>query len=417
MPTGSTTLDERLERYFASDPAAIHDPAPLFEDVRAAGRAVAHGPMVIVTGHQDVKELIRDDARLSNQWGQGGTRAAAIRARLAPEAQHAFDEVAAFEANFLSRTDGEQHERLRAVVHRAFTPRAIAALTDAVVGYTDALLGELDTAGPVDLMELAYTLPLQVVCDLLGAPRADQALIHDWSLKIARNRGGVEEGPLLVAHEAERQFAAYVRELADAHRRSPGSGGALVAALLDASEGDRLTDTELAATFVVLLFAGHETTTSLIGNGLFELLRAPDQWERLVAEPAIVPQAVDELLRHVSPVQFLVRFATVDHERAGVPLIAGTSVVAMLSAANRDPAVFADPHRLDVLRDARQHIAFGFGPHFCIGTSLARLEAETVLRALVERHPGAALAEPDDALTWGGNAMFRRLDRLPVTLA
>jgi cytochrome P450 len=182
-----------------------------------------------------------------------------------------------------------------------------------------------------------------------------------------------------------------------------------------AHEGDRLADQELTAMFVILLFAGHETTTNLIGNGLVELMRHRDQWERLCADPSLVPAAVEELLRWVTPVQWLGRVATEPFELEGVQIEAGQTVFPILAAANRDPAAFRNPERLDISRpDAKNHLALGFGPHFCIGNALARLEGTVAFATLARRFPGLELA--DEHLGWRGNAMLRGLEALPVRL-
>jgi cytochrome P450 len=410
------TLEQRIDALFESKSDAMDQSIELFRDIREAGRVYEHGPMLLLTHYEDVKAVIRDGERLSNQASKEGTRAEAIRARLSDEGKEAFDEVSAFEQNFLSRTDGEQHARMRAIMHRVFTPRRIAALGPAIQGYADQLLAELEPGEVVDMTKFAYELPLMAICNMFGAPREDHALIHEWSMKVARNRGGVEEGPLLESRDAEREFRRYVGELADAHRRNAGSGGELVATLLDATEGERMTDDELAATFVVLLFAGHETTTSLIGGGIYELLRNPDQWQALVDDPSLVPDSIDELLRYVTPVQWLLRFAVEDLEVGGVAVEKGQTLVPLLAAANRDADVFPDPDRLDIRRpDAKQTLAFGFGLHYCLGVSLARLEGEIAFRTLVERFPNMELAL-DGPAEWSGNAQFRHPGRLPVRL-
>jgi cytochrome P450 len=199
-----------------------------------------------------------------------------------------------------------------------------------------------------------------------------------------------------------------------AHRRNRGSS-ALVAALLDASEGDRLADDELAAMFVVLLFAGHETTTNLLGTGLLELLRHPDQWALLREDPELVPSAVEELLRWVAPIQWLARVVTQDTELGGERVGEGETVVAVLACANRDPEVFDRPQQLDVTRsDSREHLSLGFGPHFCLGASLTRLEGAVVFETLRSRFPKVELA--GDTFDWRGSSMFRGLSGLPVAL-
>jgi cytochrome P450 len=366
--------------------------------------------LVLLSRYDDVKALIRDDRRLSNNAFQIGSRAESVRAGLHGAQLDAFEDVAAFESLYLSRSDPPAHDRLRRIAHRAFTPRRIASLGEAVQRYTDELLPATDEVA--DFMEFAYKLPMMVIADLLGVPQADRELIHGWSGKLGRNRGGTDVPALMEAHAALVEFRAYVRELVAEHARTPGRTD-LVEALVGAELEENLTTDELTATFVVLLFAGHETTTNLIGGGLQQLLRHRDQWERLTADPSLVPAAVEELLRWVTPVQWLNRVALEDMEWHGVPIAAGTSITGILAAANRDPGVFSDPETLDVTRpDAKHHIGLGFGPHFCLGASLARLEGTVAFSALVRRFPDIELdADPDD---WRGNAMLRSLVSLPV---
>jgi cytochrome P450 len=196
------------------------------------------------------------------------------------------------------------------------------------------------------------------------------------------------------------------------HRRAPDPGD-LVSALVDAEQDERLGSDELAAMFVVLLFAGHETTTNLIGVGMRSLLEQPDQWRALCADPSLAGSATEELLRYVTPVQFGNRLPLVDVEIAGHAVPAGKTVIPLHGAANRDPRVFEDPDAIDIARaNAGQHVALGFGPHFCLGASLARLEGRIVFEQLATRFPGLELAagEPE----WVGNASLRRLRELPV---
>jgi cytochrome P450 len=219
-----------------------------------------------------------------------------------------------------------------------------------------------------------------------------------------------------VAVLALREFKAYVLEIAERHRRTPASVSPLVAAMLDAEEQERLTPAELAGLFVQLLFAGHETATTLTEQGLIELMCDREQWELLCADPELAANAVEELLRWVPPIPSMFRVAYVDTDVLGVPIRAGQSVRVLIAAANRDPAVFRDPDRLDLRRaDAKEHLSFGFGPRFCLGASLARLEVSTVLRTLATRFPRLELAS--DELEAQRGAGLRTLDELPVRVA
>lgn len=408
----TATLHEQVGDILASRPEAMRDPFPVWRRLREEDPVHVRAEIVLLSRQADVKALIRDERRLSSDAFAIGSRAETVRASLHGEQRDAFDEVAAFESLYVSRSDPPVHDRLRRIAHRAFTPRRIAELRKSVERYTDELLPAGDEV--FDFMGFAFRLPLMVIDDLLGVPQADRELIHGWSGKLGRNRGGTDVPALMEAHAALVEFRAYVRELVAEHGRRTGQTD-LVAALVGAEADENLTNEELTAMFVVLLFAGHETTTNLLGTGLQQLLRHRDQWERLTADPSLVPAAVEELLRWVTPVQWLNRVALEDMEWRDVPIAAGTSITGILAAANRDPDVFANPEALDVTRtDAKQHIGLGFGPHFCLGASLARLEGDVTFSTLARRHPHAELAaDPDD---WRGNAMLRSLASLPVRL-
>ncbi len=412
-------LGERIDDWLAATPAGLADPYVLFEEIRAAGRVVRHGEMAFLTRYDDVKDLIRGDGRLSRRAMSRSDRALAARASFPPGAREAFDEVSEFQELFISRTDGDPHTRLRAIAHRAFTPRRIAEMQATIQRFVDELIEEAsEAAGPtgtVDLMHLAYSLPLWAICDILGAPESDRQTIHAWSLAIGANHGSTDPDRFLAAAEAQRTFRAYVQEIIERQKRVPGAGGELVTALLDAEQGDRLTEDELAGMFVVLLFAGHETTTNLMGGGLRELLLRRDAWDALAAEPALLPNAVEEILRFVTPVQYLFRYAVEDIALGDDVIPAGTAVFPLLPAANRDPDRFDAPDTLDIRRpDAKLHLALGFGPYFCLGASLARLEATTAFGTLLRRYPRMTLA--DEPVEHAGSAMLRRLARLPVVL-
>ncbi len=416
----AASLEHRLGALLAGEPAALEAPAGVYREVREAARAFELGPVVLVTAYEDVREGLRDATRLSNRALVEGSRHDAARARLQGDARDAFDEVIAFEANFPSRNDGRDHGRLRGLANRAFTARRIAELEDATRGYVDEVLTEIADTDTADGMVLAYRIPLMVVADLLGVPASDRELIHGWSVKLGAANASTEAGPMLEARDALHEFRAYVGAMLAEHRRRPRATDPpvatdLISMLIGAEQDERVSEEELAALFVQLLFAGHETTATLIGVGLLELLRAPDQWRALVADPGRIPNAVEELLRHVSPAQFVSRLALTQIDLGAIVIAPDTTVLLVIAAANRDPAVFEHPDALDIRRtEARQNLGFGLGPHFCLGAALARLEARVTLSTLVERHPALELA--DAPLQWSGSAMLRHLARLPLAL-
>jgi cytochrome P450 len=414
MVVGVDTLHEQYAALLGNRPETLADPYPLFARLRAEAPVFRHEPVVVLTRYEDVAWVFRNEQHFRVNGSGSGRRYEAVVAGLPDVEADALREITAFEAHYVSRTDGEIHDRLRRIVHRAFTPRRISELEGAVRRYTCELLDAVDGEQTVDLISaFAYRLPLMVIADMLGIPAEDREQIHVWSDLIGRNRGGTDPTAILPARDALRQFRAYVAELVAERCRRPVEED-LVAALLDARQGERLSETELAATFVVLLFAGHETTTNLIGNGLIALLRNRAQWQRLVDDPGLVPLAVEELLRYDPPVQQLTRVAAHDLTVRGEPIAAGETVVLTLAAANRDPEEFVNPDRLDVGRQPNRHLSFAFGPHFCLGASLARLEGRIALEELTRRFPHVELAS--DQLSFKDNIVLRGVRELPVRL-
>jgi cytochrome P450 len=407
-------LDERLSALFSSKPEALPDAPDLFRELREQFPVHEHPAAVLFSSYSDVSTLLRDDANLgkADRYLNATTREAL--ARMGEHERRVYLDLADFEGLQLTATDSTEHRRLRGIMHRAMTPARIAALEQSVHDATYALLEPLLEQELADLMPFAYRLPLIVICDLLGIPEADREMIHTWTSAIGRNKGGIPDADVVAAaHAAMGEFRTYLDEMFDAHRHTRTRSG-LLAALMDA-EGDQLTSEELAANFVMLLLAGHETTTNLIGIGLFELLRHPDQWRALRDAPVRAPSAVEELLRFVTPVQWVVRVPSTDFEHRGVAIPQGQLVFLLLAAANRDPTAFSDAERLDIGRsDETRHLSFGLGPHFCLGTSLARLEGRIAFEALASRYPAMELAA--DNLRWRGNARLRGLASLPIAL-
>jgi len=308
--------------------------------------------------------------------------------------------------------DAPDHTRLRGLVSKAFTPRSVERMRPRMVQLTEELLAPLRDAGRFDVInDFAFPLPVTLICELLGVPAEDRemfrhqtrdlAVILDWEIK-AEQFGR--------AAGAAMNFAVYLLPLFEERRRAPKAD--LISALVAAEEaGDRLGADELLTTIVLLLTAGHETTMNLIGNGVLALLRNPDQLELLLARPDLMPGAVEELLRYDSPVRLTARTALADTTVAGEAVRTGEQVIAMLDAANHDPAVFESPGTLDVTRDANRHMAFGAGAHYCLGAALARAEAQVALGALIAL-PELELAV--DEPVWRPLATFHALQSLPV---
>lgn len=412
--TASRELDRRLESLFASDPAAMSQAPEIWRELADAGPVYEFGPSLLVTTYTEAKRLIRDASSFSNTSFTRGSRRDYIRSLLSDEGKRAFDVVSDFEGLMVSRRDGEDHARLRKIAHSAFTPRRIAVLSSEIEAFVDASLD--DYAGsrdPVDLMPFAYRIPLMVIGSLLGVPDEDTELIRAWSDRIGQNRGGSDVDALLDAEIALGEFRAYVSEVIEDHRRHK-AGSDLVMAMLEAAEAGQMDAAEMAAMFVLLLNAGHDTTMNLLSIGLWELLGQRGQWAHLTSGVTTATQAVEEMLRYVTPVQWVGRVAVDETTLDGHRVLPGTTVLVIIAAANRDPEVFDDPDSLELTRpNSGSHLGFGFGPHFCLGAALTRIEGEIVFRRIADRFPDS---RRDGEVNWCGNAMMRRLDAVPVTL-
>jgi cytochrome P450 len=311
--------------------------------------------------------------------------------------------------------DPPDHTRLRGLVSKAFTPRRISALEPRI----ESLVGELlDAAlaggGAFDLIgALAEPLPAVVIAELLGVPSADHRQFKQWSSALIETLPQVPFGGGARLEECIQPLVAYLADVIAARRKDPQDD--LISGMIEAQEErDALTDQELLSTCFLLLLAGHETTTNLIGNGTLALLRNRTEWERLRAEPPLLPNAIEELLRYDSPVQGTVRVTLEKVELGGHAIEPGALVICGIGAANRDPAVHADPDRLDVGREDIRHLSLGLGAHFCLGASLARLEGRVVFGALLERCPGLRLADPSAEPEHRANFILRGLRSLPV---
>lgn len=317
--------------------------------------------------------------------------------------------------NIMLFKDPPDHTRLRTLVNKAFTPRVVERMRPRIQEIVNELLDEAEQRGTMDVIaDFAYPLPVRVIAEMLGVPPEDRTRFKEWSRGVAPILDPMlpEEVFFKVA-EAGLALAVYFDELVAQRRAEPRPD--LVTELIAAEDqGERLTEEELRATLILLLVAGHETTMNLIGNGLFALLRNRDQFDRLATDPSLGKTAVEELLRYDGPVHLTARTAVEDADIHGTKVEAGEMCVVVLGAANRDPAQFPDPDRLDVGREPNRHIAFSAGGHFCVGATLARVEGQSAFERLTQRFPNISLATDD--IRYRPTVTLRGLEALPVRL-
>lgn len=343
----------------------------------------------LVTRYEDAKRAL-SDPRLSKQYPVVG--------------------IAAVSRHMLA-ADPPDHTRLRRLVSAAFTARRVEGLRPRIEEITAGLLDDMAGRDEVDLIDaFAFPLPIQVICELLGVPSADRDAFRAWTNVIVGGpRPGVDHGGAVGA------LVAYIQDLLMERRRDGGDD--LLAALLEVRDAeDRLSEDELTSMVFLLLIAGHETTVNLIGNGAWLLLSRRERWERLRADPSLLPAAVEEMLRYEAPVETATfRIAATDLTIGDQHIAAGEQVVVGLLAANRDDR-FADPDEMVLDRDNNPHLAFGHGIHYCLGAPLARLEGAVAFARLIERFPGLRLA-PDVHPEWRPGLLLRGLQQLPVRLS
>ena len=385
------------------DPEFIADPYPTYHRLRSLD-PVHHSPLGfwVLTRYEDVASVLRDGRFIKEPI------AALVAARLGGL-------TPAAPVSMLDR-DPPDHTRLRGLVNKAFTPRVVDVLRPRIQGIVDGLLDRVEGARGMDLIEdFAYPLPVIVICELLGVPVEDRERFKGWGLDIAR---GLDAILLPPDSDVAKRSAASRRALADYFRaliaeRRAAPRGDLLSGLIAAEErGDTLREEELLATCILLLIAGHETTVNVVGNGTLALLRHPAELRRLRENPGLIASAVEELLRYDGPVQRTARIPSEDVAIGGRTIAQGEMVLPFIGAADRDPAQFPDPDRLDITRADNRHIAFGWGIHFCLGAPLARAEGQIAINTLVQRLPKLALAT--ETPEYRGSLTLRGLAALPV---
>ena len=391
------TMFDPLEDGVPADPYPVYDRLRQEDPVHRMP-----GGRWLLTRHEDCTAVLRNPAMSSEReldTGEDGEPSL----------------LGAYLSKLMLFMDAPDHTRLRGLVTRAFTPRVVEGLRPRITELVDQLLDDAAEAGELDVIAgFGRPLPVAVIAEMLGVPGEDQDRFRSWSEALAHT-----VDPAMTPDTAARaavaglEFMEYFHELSEERRQRPRED-LLSALVAEEDAGDRLSTDELVANCILLLIAGHETTTNLIGNGTLALLRNPDELARFRADPDLAKTAVEEILRYDSPVHLTGRGVREDVEIGGVTLPAGDRITILLAAANRDPAAFDRPDRFDLSRTDNRHLAFSSGPHFCLGAALARLEGQIALSSLVTRFPDLALA--DEELEWNPTTTLRGLQRLPVTL-
>lgn len=389
----------------AIDRAFIDDPYPTLAALRRED-PVHRNPdgSVFLTRYADIQRIYQSRAMLSDKRDAFGTKFGTGT----PLFTH--------HTTSLVFNDPPYHTVVRKLLAGAFTPRKLAVFETLIDGIVDRLLGRVEDLGELDLIaDFAQILPTEIISFMLGIPESQRARLRGYSLAILGALDAVvSDDQLAAGNAAVEDFAEVLRDIIDHRRRNPGGameGEVLESLIFGDHEGRRLTETELIQNCIFLLNAGHETTTSFVGNAVGLLLDNPDQHQRLIAEPGLITTAVEEFLRLESPLQIGNRTAAEDFEASGQVIPAGTYIHTSIAAANRDPDAFPEPERMDIARQPNRHLAFITGIHVCLGATLARVEGRVALGRLVARFPKLAANGPRERVPL---ARFRGWARLPV---
>ncbi|HEV7683057.1 MAG TPA: cytochrome P450 [Pyrinomonadaceae bacterium] len=404
-----------MTQYDLKSAEFLRNPYPVYDELRANDPIYwsAENGYWIITRYADIVAQVQNDRLSSNRIG-------AHQARMPEAAKEHFRPFFTAVGSWMLMIDPPDHTRLRALVSKAFTPGVVENMRALVQKLVDEMLAHVKERGRMDVMtDLANPLPAIVIAELLGVSGADQQQFKAWSDDIAMGLGGIDtartkEELFSLYDLAQKSFIAladYFRVKVAELRTRPSDN--LLSALIQAEEqGDRLTESELFANCVLLMIAGHETTTNLIGNGVLALLRNPEQKDQLAHNPQAIVSAVEELLRYDSPVQKMGRIALANLDIGGKQIKQGDLVCVSYAAGNRDPEQFASPAQLDIMRKPNRHLAFGHGLHYCVGAALARLEGQIAINTMLNRLPELRLETED--MEWNRNLTLRGLKSLPV---
>ena len=398
--TGSLSLFHLL------DPDVLADPYPLYAQLRQESPVLWDRFLHawVLTRYDDVVEVL----------GRFGAECTPSPDRLAELGMQRLAPVAEIMVKQMLFMDSHQHRRVRGLASHAFTARRVEKLRDHIRNIADGLIDRVIAYGEMDLMsDFAGPLPAIVSAEMLGLPTQDHEQLKEWSQTFAQILGNFQNNPDGIDDvlNATSDMTEYLQRALTQNADAPTVG--LIGLLSQARlQGDRLTQEEVIANTIITMVGAMETTTNLIGNGLVTLLRHPSALEQLRRDPAMLPTAIEELLRYESPSQQTTRIAPEDLVLGGQQIEQGQSVIAVMGAANRDPARFADPDRFDLTRQDNRHLAFGWGPHFCFGAPLGRLEAQIAFEALLTRLPELELG--GGPLQWRANLKLRGLEKLPI---
>jgi cytochrome P450 len=399
--------NESLSLLRLLDPDVISDPYPLYRQLREL-EPVHWDPYMhawVVTGYPEVVTVLMN-------YSADRTPPPAYLDRLGLSFMKPFAEVMLQQMLFM---DGAMHARLRAICGAAITPRRVEGLRTVIETIADELIDKVVADGHMDMVvDFANPLPATVTARMLGVPVEDRVQLQEWVIDIAEVLGNFQHHPDRVAEivQSLEEMKSYIAGRMEEERKRP-TNGLIYSLMMSEVDGHRLSDDEVIANAIITLIGGHETTTNLIASGFLTLLRQPQAFEQLRTHPEIAASAVEELLRYEAPVQHTARIAPADMQLGGKVIEKGSRVVAGLAAANRDPARFFDPDRLDLLRMDNRHLAFGWAAHFCFGAPLARMEGQIAFNKLLSRISNPVLREEN--LNWRGNAGLRGLTSLKIS--
>ncbi len=416
--TPNQTVSEKavFSLFSGDDPEIVANPFALLAQMRSTG-AVLPLPFPLagtdrrawmVTRMEEAVQVLKDHAHFTVDPSSIG-----VNGLLGQNRSETADTPTFFTSKTMLTVDDPDHRRLRQLVSKAFTPRYIAGLRPQVQRIADELLDRVQAQGLMELVaDYAFPLPINVISEMLGVPRADRDQIRVWSEALAMGQGVGARNREVVAHM--RAFGEYTARLVADKRQHPGDD--LISQLIAIEEeGDRLSETEMISMITLLIFAGHETTSNLLATGTLMLLDHPAQLGKLKADLSLVPAAVEELLRFNGPATIAgPRYVTEDIELAGQQIKRGDVIFPILLSANHDERQFTQPEELEIARTLTRHLAFGHGIHMCLGAPLARLEGDIAFSTLLTRMPNLRLSVPRESITWNFALNSRSLTALPV---